>query len=217
MYFPADFPGGMTYTVGQSRWATDWNYVLPSLPGTDGAYQPCTGTIAFDLAKAPAGDALASIYLACAGDDGGHVVVRVNGTDLATVPGVPLPSPTLSLTKLTGGTRGPAASAPPTPTTAASTSATTGRSRMNGSPFRRSCSAPAETPSRLRRPPGAWVLTHGGLPAAGTDGPRAARTRRGRRVRREQSGPGPLVLGSRAQRVTPCSGRRPPTRPWSKS
>ncbi len=88
MYFPADFPDGMTYTVGKSRWATDWNYVLPSLPGHDGVYQPCTGTIAFDLAKAPAGDAQASIYLGCAGDEGGHVVVSVNGTDLATVPGV---------------------------------------------------------------------------------------------------------------------------------
>jgi rhamnogalacturonan endolyase len=88
MYFPSDFPDGMTYTVGKSRWATDWNYVLPSLPGRDGAYQPCTGTIAFDLAKAPAGDALASIYLACAGDEGGHVVVSVNDTDLASVPGV---------------------------------------------------------------------------------------------------------------------------------
>jgi rhamnogalacturonan endolyase len=88
MYFPGDFPDGLTYTVGKSRWATDWNYVLPSLPGRDGLYQPCSGTIVFDLAKAPAGDALASIYLGCAGDEGGHVIVSVNGTDLATVPGV---------------------------------------------------------------------------------------------------------------------------------
>ena len=88
MYFPADFPDGLTYTVGKGRWATDWNYVLPSLPGRDGVYQPCIGTIVFDLAKAPVGDALASIYLGCAGDEGGHVVVRVNGTDLAAVPGV---------------------------------------------------------------------------------------------------------------------------------
>jgi rhamnogalacturonan endolyase len=88
MYFPADFPKGVTYTVGKSRWATDWNYLLPSLPGHDGVYQPCAGTIAFDLAKAPDGDALASIYLACAGDEGGHVVVSVNGIDLATIPGV---------------------------------------------------------------------------------------------------------------------------------
>lgn len=87
MSFPADFPDGMKYTVGTSRWATDWNYVLPSRPGADGDYQPCTGTVAFDLARAPAADALASIYLGCAGDESGHVVVRVNGTDLAAVPG----------------------------------------------------------------------------------------------------------------------------------
>ena len=51
MYFPTDFPKGMTYTVGKSRWTTDWNYVLPSLPGRDGVYQACTGTIAFALAQ----------------------------------------------------------------------------------------------------------------------------------------------------------------------
>ena len=28
--FPLDFPEGMTYTVGKSRWPIDWNYVLPS-------------------------------------------------------------------------------------------------------------------------------------------------------------------------------------------
>ena len=88
MYFPTDFPEGMTYTVGKSRWSTDWNYVLPSLPGRDGDYQPCTGTIAFALAQVPVGGAKASIYLGCAGDDSGHVVISVNGTDLATVPGV---------------------------------------------------------------------------------------------------------------------------------
>ncbi len=88
MFFPADFPGGMAYTVGKSRWATDWNYVLPSLPDAAGAYQPCTGTIHFNLAEAPASEATASIYLGCAGDDGGHVVVSVNDTDLATTPGV---------------------------------------------------------------------------------------------------------------------------------
>ena len=88
MFFPGDFPEGMNYIVGKSRWTTDWNYVLPSLPDAAGVYQPCTGTIIFDLATAPASEARASIYLGCAGDDGGHVVVSVNGTDLATVAGV---------------------------------------------------------------------------------------------------------------------------------
>ena len=88
MEFPVDFPDGMTYTVGKSRWTTDWNYVLPSMPDASGTYQPCTGTITFNLAAAPAKDARASIYLGCAGDDGGHIVIAVNGADLATTPGV---------------------------------------------------------------------------------------------------------------------------------
>ena len=58
--YPLDFPDGMTYTVGKSRWATDWNYVLPSAPDAAGIYQPCTGKITFNLAQAPAsrGDGL---------------------------------------------------------------------------------------------------------------------------------------------------------------
>ncbi|MBA3937991.1 MAG: hypothetical protein H0X38_11050, partial [Planctomycetes bacterium] len=79
--FGVDFPAGMTYTVGSSRWATDWNYVLPSLPDAGGAFQPCTGTIAFELERAPAAEALASLYLGCAGDDGGKVHVLINGTE----------------------------------------------------------------------------------------------------------------------------------------
>lgn len=88
MFFPSDFPDGMTYTVGKSRWTTDWNYVLPSLPDAEGIYQACTGTIHFDLAEAPVSGAKASLYIGCAGDDGGHVVISINGTDLATVPDV---------------------------------------------------------------------------------------------------------------------------------
>ena len=51
--FPLDFPAGMTYTVGKSRWPIDWNYVLPSVPDRNGAWQPCTGKIVFDLATPP--------------------------------------------------------------------------------------------------------------------------------------------------------------------
>lgn len=88
MYFPFEFPNGVNYVVGKSRWTKDWNYVLPSLPDAAGNYQPCTSTIEFSLAEEPGKDALASIYLGCAGDDGGHIVVSVNGTDLATAENV---------------------------------------------------------------------------------------------------------------------------------
>ncbi len=86
--FPLDFPNGMNYTVGQSRWAEDWNYVLPSLPTTSGSFQSATGAITFNLATTPAAGAQASIYLGCAGDDGGNVVLSVNGANLGTASGV---------------------------------------------------------------------------------------------------------------------------------
>jgi hypothetical protein len=86
--FPLEFPDGMTYTIGKSRWAIDWNYVLPSAPDRAGTWQPCTGKILFELAKAPDDAAAASLYLGCAGDDGGHVIVSINGVNLGPADGV---------------------------------------------------------------------------------------------------------------------------------
>ncbi len=93
MEFPFDFPDGLTYTVGQSRWSTDWNYILPSLPDTTGNYQPCSGKIAFNLASPPPAGANASLYIGAAGFDGdkrfpvNQIVVSVNDKELNTVPG----------------------------------------------------------------------------------------------------------------------------------
>lgn len=87
MEFPLDFPTGMTYAVGTSQWPIDWNYVLPAMADTNGDSQPCSGTVTFDLAQAPVPGALASLYLACAGNDGKSVVITVNGTALHAVPG----------------------------------------------------------------------------------------------------------------------------------
>ena len=88
MEFPLDFPDGMNYTVGKSQWTKDWNYVLPAAADAAGNYQPCTGTIIFDLAKAPADGAMAALYLALAGNDGDKVIVSVNGTNLGEAAGV---------------------------------------------------------------------------------------------------------------------------------
>ena len=87
MEFPLDFPDGMNYTVGKSQWTKDWNYVLPAAADAAGNYQPCTGTITFDLAQAPASGALASLYLALAGNDGDQVIVSVNGKNLGDAAG----------------------------------------------------------------------------------------------------------------------------------
>ena len=88
MEFPLDFPEGLHYAVGKSQWTKDWNYVLPAMAGPVGEYLPCTGTITFDLANAPADGTQASIYLACAGNDGDKVVVSVNDTNLGSADGV---------------------------------------------------------------------------------------------------------------------------------
>ncbi len=87
MEFPHDFSTGMTYTVGSSQWPHDWNYVLPAMADTTGAYQPCSGTVAFDLEQAPATGVRASLYLAMAGNDGKSVTIDINGTPLHEVPG----------------------------------------------------------------------------------------------------------------------------------
>jgi hypothetical protein len=87
MYYPQEFPNGVSYTVGQSRWAIDWNYILPTLQDTASVYHPSSGTITFNLASAPPAGAQASIYLGCAGDSGGNIVVSVNNQNLGTVAG----------------------------------------------------------------------------------------------------------------------------------
>lgn len=88
MEFPHDFPDGLHYTVGKSEWPTDWNYVLPAMADTNGKYQPCSGTIAFTLDKAPDAGAKASLYLALAGNDSKEILIKINDTDLGTTEGV---------------------------------------------------------------------------------------------------------------------------------
>jgi hypothetical protein len=87
-YYLQEFPNGINYTVGQSKWSRDWNYVLPSQLDSTGAYQPTTATITFNLASAPASGASASLYLGVAGDYGGKVILSVNGANLGAASGV---------------------------------------------------------------------------------------------------------------------------------
>ena len=93
MAFNFDFPEGLSYTVGKNRWSTDWNYILPSLPDTNGAYQPCKANLVFNLASTPFEGATASLYIAAAGYGGdqrfpkNQVSISVNGKDLGSAPG----------------------------------------------------------------------------------------------------------------------------------
>ncbi len=86
--FPVDNPNGLNYTVGQNQWPRDWSYIIPAPPDATGAFMPGTGTITFHLPSALASDSKASIYLGCAGDESGGIVLSVNGTNLGSTEGV---------------------------------------------------------------------------------------------------------------------------------
>jgi autotransporter-associated beta strand protein len=75
--FPTDFPTGLVYTVGQSQWATGWNFAHTAL-GTN-ASSTETWKVIFNLPQAPANGAQASLYMGIAADYQGPVKVVVNG------------------------------------------------------------------------------------------------------------------------------------------
>jgi len=75
--FAADFPTGLVYTVGQSQWATGWNFAHTAL-GTNAASTE-TWKVFFNLPQAPANGATASLYMGFAADWQGPVKVVLNG------------------------------------------------------------------------------------------------------------------------------------------
>lgn len=83
--FSLDFPNGLTYTVGQSHWATDWDYAQSTIEDpTTGNLNASTWTIDFNLPNAPTGGAQASIYFGIAADYSGPIVVTVNGVNITS-------------------------------------------------------------------------------------------------------------------------------------
>ena len=79
--YPFDFPNGPNYTVGLSRWTTDWYYVQPCVVNSSGLYLDSSSTINFNLASI--GGNAASFYIALASDYQGAVEIGVNGTQIA--------------------------------------------------------------------------------------------------------------------------------------
>jgi rhamnogalacturonan endolyase len=82
--YPFDFPNGVNYTVGQSRWNTDWNFIQPIVVDYAGNENPSSSTITFNLATAPANGATASLYLGIAATYSGPIIVSVNGSNLGS-------------------------------------------------------------------------------------------------------------------------------------
>ena len=83
--YPFDFPSGLTYTVGSSRWTTDWNFCQPVVVDAAGNYNGSTSTINFNLPSAPG--ATASLYVALSSDFKGPLIVQVNGVNIASSTG----------------------------------------------------------------------------------------------------------------------------------
>ncbi len=81
--FPFDYPSGLNYTVGTSRWPTDWNFIQPIIVDTLGNDTSSSSTITFNLPAVPT-SGTASLYLGIASDYYSAVVVNVNGTTLAS-------------------------------------------------------------------------------------------------------------------------------------
>ena len=86
--YPFDFPNGLNYVVGQSRWSTDWNFIQPVVTDSPGNYNPSTSTITFNLATAPTNGAQASLYLGLCSDYYAAIIVTVNGTNAASLSGL---------------------------------------------------------------------------------------------------------------------------------
>jgi autotransporter-associated beta strand protein len=85
---PFDFPNGVNYTVGTSRWPTDWFFIQPVIINASNADTNSSSTINFNLASAPVTGGTASLYLGIASDYSGQVSVTVNGTNLGSASGV---------------------------------------------------------------------------------------------------------------------------------
>ena len=82
-----DFPSGVNYVVGQSRWTTDWNFIQPVIINNTGTYDPwgnnsaSASTITFNLPSLP--PTPASLYIATSSSYQGPMIVQVNGNNLA--------------------------------------------------------------------------------------------------------------------------------------
>jgi rhamnogalacturonan endolyase len=80
--FPTDFPTGLVYTVGQSQWATGWNFAHTALGINASSTE--TWKVFFNLPQAPANGATASLYMGFAADYQGPIKVVANGNTVTS-------------------------------------------------------------------------------------------------------------------------------------
>ena len=84
MDYPTEFPQDVRYVVGQSNWATDWNYVQPYNLVTTSQTAAPEWKVNFTLRNAPTAGTTASVYVAAAASYAAALFVKVNGTNITT-------------------------------------------------------------------------------------------------------------------------------------
>jgi len=82
MDYTAEFPNDVSFTIGQSNIATDWNFVQPSR--TSEPISDPTWDVNFDLANAPASGSTASVYVALATNNSAALILKVNGVNVTS-------------------------------------------------------------------------------------------------------------------------------------
>jgi len=83
MDYNDEFPNDVTYTIGKSNYATDWNFVQPYLKGDS---TPPVWTVKFDLTATPAVGKKTSLYVAAASAFLAPLQILVNGKDITGTP-----------------------------------------------------------------------------------------------------------------------------------
>ena len=79
MDYPSQYPNGVSFVVGSSNYATDWNYVQPTVLNSSGSYVGSGSKIYFNLASAPTASQTARLYIAFAAVNSGACILTING------------------------------------------------------------------------------------------------------------------------------------------
>ena len=106
--YPFDYPNGLNYVVGQSRWGADWNFTLPEVINQAGNFNGTTETITFNLASTPSTGVNASLYIGFAGAFSATALISVNNSNLGNGNGNAAGVTATPVTALTSGGFSPA-------------------------------------------------------------------------------------------------------------
>jgi len=82
--FPARFPNGVDFLVGESKEDRDWYYQHCTVEGPDGKWRPVPWTVRFSVDEPPVGKAVLTVALASARTAG--LRISLNGTEIAFWP-----------------------------------------------------------------------------------------------------------------------------------